>query len=170
MKESLSMTKKIYVEINGRMQGMFLQTKNIQNPVLLFLHGGPGSPEFAFSEKYPAKLDQIFTVCWWEQRGCGLSYSRSIRQDEISIEQMVSDTITVSEYLRKRFKKEKIYVMGHSWGTLLGILTIQKSPELFYAYMGIGQVADQDRSERIAYSYMLDSFRKAGNKKMVKKL
>lgn len=162
--------EKIFVEINGSQQGMFLQSENEGNPVLLFLHGGPGSPEVAFNEKYPSGLEKLFTVCWWEQRGSGISYRSSITPQEMTIEQMIADAVTVTKYLCKRFGKEKVYVMGHSWGSLLGVLTVQKHPALFHAYIGVGQVAQQDRSERLAYRYMLEEFRKANDQKMVRKL
>ena len=164
------MDEKIFVEINGMKQGMFIQSVNLENPVLLFLHGGAGSPEIAFTEQYPTGLDKIFTVCWWEQRGSGMSYSRSIKKEEMTIGQMISDTIAVTHYLKKRFNKEKIYVMGHSWGSLLGVLTVQQEPQLFHAYIGIGQVARQLESERLAYTYMLQEFNKANNNKMIRKL
>lgn len=164
------MNEKIFVEINGMKQGMFLQSENIENPVLLFLHGGAGSPEIAFSAKYPTGLEKIFTVCWWEQRGSGISYSHKIKPQEMTIEQMISDTIEVVQYLRERFNKKKIYVMGHSWGSLLGVLTVNQAPHLFQAYIGIGQVARQLESERLAYTFMLQEFQKANNKKMVRKL
>ncbi len=164
------MDEKIFIEINGMKQGMFIQSVNLENPVLLFLHGGAGSPEIAFTEQYPTGLGKIFTVCWWEQRGSGMSYSRSIKKEEMTIGQMISDTIAVTHYLKKRFNKEKIYVMGHSWGSLLGVLTVQQAPQLFHAYIGIGQVARQLESERLAYTYMLQEFNKANNKKMIRKL
>lgn len=164
------MNEKIFVEINAAKQGMFLQSENTKNPVLLFLHGGPGSPEIAFTEKYPTGLEKLFTVCWWEQRGSAMSYNRKIAPQEMTIEQMISDTIAVTHYLCQRFGKEKIYVMGHSWGSLLGVLTVQQHPEFYHAYIGIGQVAQQDRSERLAYTYMLEEFCKANNKRMVSRL
>ena len=164
------MNEKIFVEINGAMQGMFLQSENTDNPVLLFLHGGAGSPEIAFTEKYPTGLETLFTVCWWEQRGSGLSFNHKIKPQEMTLEQMISDTIAVTHYLRKRFGKEKIYVMGHSWGSLLGVLTVQRQPALFRGYIGIGQVAQQDRSERLAYTYMLRKFCETNDKRMVRRL
>ncbi len=88
----------------------------------------------------------------------------------MTIEQMIADTISVTNYLRQRFGKEKIYVMGHSWGSMLGMLTVQQAPQLFHAYIGIGQVSQQVESERLAYTYMLNEFRAAGNSKMVRKL
>lgn len=164
------MTEKIFVDINGMRQGMFLQTEDPARPVLLFLHGGAGSPEIAFNDKYPSGLEQLFTVCWWEQRGSGISFSRRITPQEMTMDQMISDTIAVTDYLRNRFHQEKIYVMGHSWGSLLGVLTVQRQPERFHAYIGIGQVAQQDRSERLAYAYMLEQFTLANNQKMVRRL
>lgn len=164
------MNEKFFVTINGTKQGMFLKSENTENPVLLFLHGGPGSPEVAFTEKYPTGLEKLFTVCWWEQRGSGMSYSRKITPQEMTVEQMIADTIEVTHYLCNRFGKEKIYVMGHSWGSLLGVLTVQQKPEAFHAYIGIGQVAQQDKSERLAYTYMLEEFSRVDNKKMVRKL
>lgn len=166
----MQLNEKIYIKVNDVKQGMFLQSENVENPVLLYLHGGPGSPEIAFNQKNPSGLEKLFTVCWWEQRGSGISYRRDTPREAMTIEQMIADTILVANYLRQRFGKDKIYVMGHSWGTLLGVLTVQKVPELFHAYIGIGQVAQPDKSERLAYTFMLNEFRSAGNKKMVRKL
>lgn len=164
------MEEKLFLEINGVRQGMILQSTDSKKPVLLFLHGGPGSPEVAFTQKCPTGMEQIFTVCWWEQRGSGMSYSASIPKETINVDQMIADTIAVTNYLRERFQQDKIYVMGHSWGSVLGILTVQKAPELFVAYLGMGQVARQEQSERLAYAYMLEQFQSAGNDKMVRKL
>lgn len=75
----------------------------------------------------------------------------------MTLEEMVSDTIEVTHYLRNRFGKEKIYIMGNSWGSLLGVITVKQQPEFFHAYIGIGQVAQQERSERLAYTYMLEN-------------
>lgn len=162
--------EKIFVEINGLRQGMVLQSENAQNPVLLFLHGGPGSPEIAFAQDYPTGMEKLFTVCWWEQRGSGMSYHRSIPKETMTVEQMIADAIAVANYLRDRFGKEKIYVMGHSWGSVLGLLTVQRSPQLFEAYIGMGQVVRQAESETLAYAYMLEKFQDAGNRRMVRKL
>ncbi len=164
------MFERTYLEVNDIRQGMFLQSKDTGSPVLLILHGGPGSPEISFELQYPTGLDDLFTVCWWEQRGSGISYHSDIPRDTMTVEQMIDDTLIVVDYLRERFNKEKIYLMGHSWGSLLGVLTVQRAPELFHAYIGTGQVARQAESEKLAYSYMLEQFRNAGNKKMVRRL
>lgn len=164
------MIEKLFVEINGAKQGMFLECDNAEKPVLLYLHGGPGSPEIAFNAKYPTGLEELFTVCWWEQRGSCISYSSKIKSEEMTLEQMIADTVAVTNYLRNRFGKEKIYVMGHSWGSFLGVLTVERYPELYHAYIGVGQVVNQDRSERLAYTYMLEEFEKRNDKKMLKRL
>lgn len=168
MKKKLD--EKIFIEVNDSQQGMFLQSHNTENPVLLFLHGGPGSPEFAFTQENPTGLEELFTVCWWEQRGSGISYQKNSPREKMTIEQMIADTIVVTNYLRERFAKEKIYVIGHSWGTLLGMKTVQRKPELFHAYIGIGQLSNQLESERLAYIHMLNEFRKNNDHKMVRKL
>ncbi|MDH6363055.1 pimeloyl-ACP methyl ester carboxylesterase [Enterococcus sp. PF1-24] len=165
-----SMKEKIFLNVNNSQQGMFIESKNIENPVLLFLHGGPGTPEIAFNLDNPTGLEDLFTVCWWEQRGSGLSYQKNIAKESMTLEQIIADTIVVTNYLRERFGKEKIYVMGHSWGSLLGIMIIQRKPELFHAYIGIGQVSQQAESERLAYTFMLNEFQNSGNQKMVRKL
>lgn len=163
------MEERIYLEVNGTQQGMVVQSESNEMPVLLFLHGGPGSPEIPFTQACPTGLEKLFNVCWWDQRGSGLSYQKDISPDTMTIDQMIADTLIVVDFLRLRFKKEKIYLMGHSWGTLLGMLAAQRAPELFHAYIGIGQVVRQDESERLAYTFMLNEFRAAGNKKMIRR-
>jgi pimeloyl-ACP methyl ester carboxylesterase len=163
-----SISEKIYVNINGIEQGMFIKSKDSANPVLLYLHGG--MPDYFLTQKYPTGLEDYFTVVWWEQRGSGLSYSADIPPEKMTLEQMISDTRELTNYLRKRFQKEKIYLMGHSGGTFLGILVASRAPELYYAYIGVAQMSNQLRSERLAYEYMLKKFREYGDSKMVHKL
>jgi Predicted hydrolases or acyltransferases (alpha/beta hydrolase superfamily) len=165
-----SISEKIHVPINGVEQGMFIKSKNKANPVLLFLHGGPGMPEYALTQNYPTGLENYFTVCWWEQRGAGLSYNTNIAPQTLTTEQLISDTLAVTNYLRERFGKEKIYLMGHSWGSFLGIQAAARAPQLYYAYIGIGQTSRQLESEKLAYKYMLEQFTKEGNETMVQKL
>lgn len=165
-----SISEKIFVDINGVRQGMFIKSKDETNPVLLFLHGGPGMPEYFLTQKYPTGLEENFTVVWWEQRGAGLSFSPDIPTETLTIDQLVADTLEVSNYLSNRFGKEKIYLMGHSGGSFIGILAAHQAPELFYAYIGVGQMSYQLKSENLAYDYMLAEYQKNGNDKMVEKL
>ncbi len=163
-----SISEKIYVNINGLEQGMFIKGKNVNNPVLLYLHGG--MPDYFLTRKYPTGLEDYFTIVWWEQRGSGLSFSADIPPETMTLEQMISDTKAVTNYLRNRFGKDKIYLMGHSGGTFIGIQVASQSPELYHAYIGVSQISNQLQSERLAYEYMLKKFGERGNKKMVRKL
>jgi pimeloyl-ACP methyl ester carboxylesterase len=163
-----SVSEKIYLNINGVEQGMFIKSKDVTNPVLLYLHGG--MPDYFLTERYPPGLEDYFTVVWWEQRGSGMSYSPDIPPETMTLEQMISDTLEVTSYLRQRFGKEKIYLMGHSGGTFIGIQAAAQAPELYYAYIGVAQMSNQLKSEKLAYDYMLEQFKGNGNTKMVQKL
>ena len=163
-----SISEKIFVNINGVEQGMIIQSVDPSNPVLLFLHGGPGMPEYFLTEQYPTGLEDHFTVVWWDQRGAGLSFTNDM--SSVTIDQIIDDTLAVTNYLRGRFGKEKIYLMGHSGGSFFGIQAAARAPELYYAYIGLGQLSYQLKSETLAYPYMLEQFKQIGNMKMVQKL
>jgi pimeloyl-ACP methyl ester carboxylesterase len=147
---------------------MFIKGKDLENPVLLYLHGG--MPDYFLTEKYPTGLEDDFTVVWWERRGCGISYNPDIPAESMTLDQMISDALKVTNYLRQRFGKEKIYLMGHSGGTFIGIQAAARAPELYYAYIGVAQMSYQLKSEKLAYDYMLQQFKKNGDKEMVRKL
>jgi len=165
-----SISEKTYININGVEQGMFIKSKNPANPVLLFIHGGPGMPEYFLTRSYPAGLEDYFTVCYWEQRGAGLSYSSDILPATLNEEQLIFDTIEVTNYLRQRFGRDKIYLMAHSWGSYIGIQAAARAPEMYQAYIGIAQVSRPLESEKLAYKYMLEQYTIAGDKRMVQRL
>jgi pimeloyl-ACP methyl ester carboxylesterase len=163
-----SISEKIFLNINGIRQGMFIKGKEVRNPVLLYLHGG--MPDYFLTGKYPTGLEDYFTVVWWEQRGSGLSYSDGIPKEAMTLEQMMSDTKELTNYLRKRFGQEKIYLMGHSGGSFIGIQVAARWPELYHAYIGVAQMTNQLKSESLAYGYMIKQFRDMGNKEWERKL
>ena len=163
-----SISQKIHVTINGVDQGMFIKGKNSNNPVLLYLHGG--MPDYFLTQDYPTGLDEYFTVVWWEQRGSGLSYSSDLPRQSVNPDQLVSDTLSVTNYLRSRFGQQKIYLMGHSGGTFIGIQAAARAPELYRAYLGMAQMTNQIESEKLAYTYMLQRFKDDGDAKMAGKL
>jgi pimeloyl-ACP methyl ester carboxylesterase len=165
-----SLSEKIHVTINGLEQGMFIKSKNTDYPLLLFLHGGPGMPEYWLTQKYPSGLEEHFTVVWWEQRGTGLSYHPDIPPDSMTAEQFIADTLEVTRFLMRRFNREKIYLMGHSWGSYIGIQAAASASQLYHAYIGIGQVSYQLKAEQLAYQYALQHFRDAGDARMVRKM
>lgn len=165
-----SVSEKIFVTIDGVKQGMIIRGENKHNPVILFLHGGPGMPEYFLAGKYLTDLESNFTVCYWEQRGSGLSYSSHLPSKTLTAEQLIADTLEVTEYLRHRFGQNKIYLVAHSWGSFLGIQAAARAPRLYRAYVGIGQISDQLTSEKEAYRYMLKYYQATGDAQMTKKL
>jgi pimeloyl-ACP methyl ester carboxylesterase len=126
-----SISAKTRINIVGVQQGMFIKSRDAAHPVLLYVHGG--MPEYFLAEKYPTGLDEVFTVVWWEQRGSGLSYNSRIPRETMTVEQFIVDTLDVTNYLRHRFGKEKIYLMGHSGGSFFGIQAAACAPELYCA-------------------------------------
>ena len=153
-----SISEKVFPDIGGVRQGMFIRGKDTNNPVLLYLHGGPSFSEFFLVEKYPTGLENYFTVCYWEERGGGISYSPQVILESMTLEQLASDAIEVTNYLRERFKKEKIYLMAHSGGTAFAIQAAASQSGLFHAYIGVSQIACQAESERLAYKFMTNHY------------
>ncbi len=164
-----SISEKIFIDINGDPLGMFIMAKDENKPVILFLSGGPGIPGFFLEQKYPTGLANEFVVCFLEYRGTSISYNSNTSADTMTTEQYISDVIGVTDYLRERFGQDKIYLMAHSFGTYIGIQTAAQNPELYHAYISLAQIVNQVQSEKMAYSYMRDQYRAAGNEKMVKK-
>lgn len=165
-----SLSERVTVEIGGISQSMIIQSVNPANPVLLFLHGGPGMPEFFMEQEYPTGLERHFTMVWWEQRGAGMSFSSDIPPETMTMAQMISDTIEVADYLRHRFGQDRILLLGHSWGSYLGIQVAAKAPDRFLAFVGMAQIVHQLRSEVMAHDYLLGAYKARGNATMVRKL
>ncbi len=163
-----SISEKIHVNINGAEQGMFIRGKDKTKPILLYLHGG--MPDYFLSGKYPTKLEDDFVVCWWEQRGTGLSYCPESPREAVTEKQLISDTLEVTDYLRNRFGKEKIYLMGHSGGTFIGVQVAAQSPQSYHAYIGVAQMSHQLKSEKLAYDYMLQQYKDKKDTKMTQRL
>ena len=157
--------------INGVPQRLVIRGADINNPVLLRVHGGPGSNHYPdFSKMTGIDLEDIFVVCYWDQRGSGPAYTTDTPDSTITLSQIVDDGITVSTYLKERFKKDKIYLEGWSWGTTVGAFMAQKRPDLFHAYIGIGQMGDQLLSEQISYDFSLQKALEANDTASVRKL
>jgi pimeloyl-ACP methyl ester carboxylesterase len=163
-----SISEKVRVNIGGVEQGMFIKSKDATHPVLLYLHGG--MPDYFLTQRYPTGLEDLITVVWWEQRGSGISYSPRMARGTITLEQLISDTLELTNTLRRRFGQDKIYLMGHSGGTFVGIQAAARAPELYHAYIGVAQMSNQLESELLTYQYMLEQFRRNGRADMVRKL
>ena len=165
---SISVIEKI--TLGGLDQYIIIRGADSTKPVMLFLHGGPGSPEIAFMKHFNTDIEKDFVMVYWEQRGAGKSWSKDIPVESMNMQQFISDTRELSEYLSERFKQDRIYIMGHSWGSLLGILTAREHPELFRAYFGIGQVADQFRGEQIGFEWAKEEARERNDEKAAEAL
>ena len=149
---------------------MIIRGTDTTKPVLLYLHGGPGDPEFPFVHQFNPGIEDLFVVCYWDQRGAGLSYSKDIPPETMTLSQFVDDAGKVSEYLIHKFKRKRIYLLGHSWGTMLGSFTVNKYPEYYYAFISVGQVGDQERSEKISYDFVLARARELKDRKAIRTL
>ena len=158
------------VRIGGVDQLMLIRSADTKNPVLLFLHGGPGAAEMPLLRHYNYDLERYFTVVTWDRRGAGKSNKRNIPPESIHMNQLLLDTDEVVQYLKTRFEQEKVFLAGHSLGTILGIQAIKAHPEDFYAYVGIGQVVDMKRNIETSYQLCMDLADKNGNKKDIRAL
>ena len=157
------------IRLGGVDQWIQIRGEDGTKPILLFLHGGPGFPEMPFSH-LNAALEKEFVVVHWDQRGAGKSYSSGIPASSMNIEQFVSDTHELVQLLLKRFGGSKVFLVGHSWGTIIGALTVVKYPELFHAYVGMSQAANPPESEKMMYRFALVTAQKKGNEKAVAQL
>ncbi len=155
------------VEIGGHDLAMMIRGRSVQNPVLLFLAGGPGGSELGAMRRHSQALEDDFTVVTFDQRGTGKSYDQLDPTDTMTLDQAVADTLEVTNYLRDRFGQDKIYLAGQSWGTVPGVLAVQRQPELFSAFVGVGQMVSPKETDRIFYRDTLAWARETGNNALV---
>jgi pimeloyl-ACP methyl ester carboxylesterase len=156
--------------IGGSGQWVLQRSENTDNPVILFLHGGPGTSQLTSNRRNTRRLERFFTVVNWDQRGAGKSYAAIRDPGKMNIEQFIQDTRELTLYLMKKFRKERIVLAGHSWGSALGVLTVAKYPELYYCYVGIGQVANMVEGEAASYAWTLEQAKKRKRRLAVRAL
>ena len=165
-----SVAELIRVPIGGHDQAMMIRGTSTKNPVLLFLAGGPGGTELGAMRRHGQALEQDFVVVTWDQRGTGKSEDTLDPTSTLTLQQAVSDTVEVSNYLRNRFGQDKIYVLGQSYGTIIGVLAAQQHPELYRAYIGVGQMVDPRATDGVFYQDTLAWARRTGDTALVAKL
>lgn len=158
------------VTIGNSEQWIMIRSENINNPILLFAHGGPGTSQLTLMRKNTQPLERYFTVVNWDQRGAGKSYAAICDKSHMHIDQFVSDLIELTQYLETRFDKKKITLLGHSWGSAIGVLAVSERPDLFNVYIGIGQVSNMAESEKISYDWTLQQAMSAKDQGTIKKL
>lgn len=153
----------IYVKIGGIDQYLEIRGEDKDNPVILWLHGGPGFPLTYLSYYYQTGLEDEYTIVCLEQRGCGRTYYRNKPIEDVSVEMLLSDMDELIDYLRKRFGQERIVIIGQSWGTVLAVEYINAYPEKVEAYIGVGQVTNFAEGKIYAGENAAEKATMAGN-------
>ena len=159
--------EELYLPLNGQEQYILITGKDISNPVILYLHGDPSSPDSTTTYSFADKLTDRYTFVCWDQRGCGRTYFRNLDKDPdnstATFEQAIADVDALADYLRERFHQEKIIIMGHSYGTILGGSYVKAHPEKVLAYISVAQVTSLEQTYMYSYQDALAKAKAAGD-------
>jgi proline iminopeptidase len=154
--------------VNGIDESVILRGRDLSNPVLIWLHGGPGSSETPLLRVMNGALEDHFTVVYWDQRLAGQSLDPVAPYPEsLTVAQMVDDLDVVVDRVLMRVGHHKVILVGHSWGTMLGVLYASQHPEKVAAYVGIGQMTDKAKAETLSYNFALEQAQRRGNAKAI---
>jgi len=149
-----------FAKIGGIDQWIGERGQNRANPILLILHPGPGQAHSAFPRDFLFNWTRSFTVVLWDQRGAGKTFTRSGPVDpSVTIDRMAQDGIEVAELVRTRLHQPRVVLLGHSWGSMLGVRMIKARPDLFSAYVGTGQVVNPGKADAVVYAQLLQEAR-----------
>ena len=132
----------MYIDVNGTKQWISIYGEDIDNPVLLYLHGGPGSSTSHLDYVITRKWADVYTVVTWDQRNCGKSYSKDQKDVTLTKELFITDGKEVTEYVLDYLSKDKLTILGHSWGSIYGANLVQEYPEYYECFIGTGQLVD----------------------------
>lgn len=159
------------ITLNDCKQKILVQSNNTDNPILLYLHGGPGSSIMLRSHIFSDRLKDHFIFVNWDQRGTALSYHEGMDTTMISENQIREDALKLIKYLLIKYHQKKVYLIGHSFGSVIGLQLVANHPELFYAYIGVGQVAyDWNKSVTITYQWLHNQLVKANDTAGLKRI
>lgn len=158
----------LLLPVNGINQWLLIRGANRNNPVLLFLHGGPGAAHIGVMRRYQKDLEKHFVVVQWDQRGAGLSGLEPVDDATFTLEQFIADGLEVTRYLRERYHQERIFLVGHSWGSALGYMLAVQHPEFYPAFAGLGQTSKD--TEALAYAETLKVAQQANHQQALKEL
>jgi pimeloyl-ACP methyl ester carboxylesterase len=161
------------LRVGGVEQWIYVRGQDRANPMILFIHGGPASPLSPTLWQFQRPMEEYFTFINYDQRGAGKTYL-TVNPDSISdtirIDQYVRDAIELADKLKQKYGAKKLILMAHSWGTVVGLRAARERPDLFYAYVGIGQVINTRENERLSFKYGLEQARKANNIEAIREL
>jgi pimeloyl-ACP methyl ester carboxylesterase len=157
------------VELNGSKQWISIRGRDVNKPVLLFLAGGPGGSQLVTERRALSELENYFVVVNWEQPGAGKSFD-AVHRSTLTPERYVSDGLALGSYLRERFDEEKVYVLGESWGSALGIWMVQREPQSFHAFIGTGQMVAFLENDLICYDFALKLLQERGDLQKLEQL
>lgn len=161
------------VEIGGIPQWIHVRGADRERPLLLFLHGGPGTPMMPFSHLFQDQWERHFVVVQWDQRGVGKTRYASdaeIVDATIDYERMQADAHELTAFLKRKYGKPKIFLVGHSWGSMLGTAVARQTPDDYYAYVGVGQVVEMQENERLGYQAALRIAERDGQREALQAL
>ncbi|MDE9829991.1 alpha/beta fold hydrolase [Staphylococcus delphini] len=136
--------QKHYLTLNGHRQGVIIESRGTDKPILLVVHGGPGFPLYSFFRAHHIDLTDRYTVVFWDQRGTGMSYTR----ETVEMADLISDLYQLIQFLRHQFQQNQVYLMCHSFGTIIGTHAAYRYPEYIAAYIGMGQLGDVFHNEQ----------------------
>lgn len=163
-------TDELYVNIGGIKQNILITYTDVNKPILLILHGGPGSPDRPLVNKYNNDLAEDFVIVCWDQRCSGLSFIKESKKTLLTPELMLSDLKELVQFLLNKYNKEKLYIAGHSWGAYLGLWFASEYPEYLYYYIGTGQGISSALDETEKYNFVLTQAQKRNDEKIIERL
>ncbi|QTD42520.1 alpha/beta hydrolase [Sporosarcina sp. Te-1] len=159
-----------YIKIGSSKQFISIIGEDNSLPLLVYLHGGPGDAALPLVYKYNSELGKTFNLVVWEQRGAGKSYYTFSEEEQISIETYIEDLYSLIQYLLETYKQKKVYLVAHSWGSVLGLLFIKKYPHLVHSYVGCGQVVNMKKGLKCQYDFVLKESQEQNKKKLIQRL
>ena len=159
-----------YLPLGGRDQWVMIRGESLSNPPLILLYGGPGLSETRLFRHFNAPLEKAFTVVYWDQRGSGKSFDSKIPRSSMTVDQFIADLDELVDAVCRRTGKQQVAILGHSWGSALGVLYAARFPEKVAAYAGTGQIGDWPAGESASYDIALNHAKRLKNRKALKAL
>lgn len=169
-KKLIPIDEKVQLTLGKTSQTIWVRSEHKENPILLFLHGGPGFPAMPYSRVMEKKLVKHFTLVHWDQRGAGQSFHCDLNPETMTIEQLSSDLFELIQWLKTTFKRQKLYLVGQSWGTILGLRHAFKYPQDLHAYVALSQVVDGQKGPLLSYDFTLKTAQDRKHKQALKEL